>query len=249
MNNDQPAVFTALATMIGKGEEVPAAARGLRSIPRAGWPKTGAGESTTALVAWAKKVPAGNRTAQDYVETVQFASDLAGLLPADRATAARAELRQLRVSVFVIRTVREQMRYDTPRIVVEAGKSYELIFENGDFMPHNLTIVKPGTREKVGAAAATMKPDEFDSQGRPYVPRTPDIITATRLLEAGQREVLKLTAPAEEGIEEYVCTFPGHALSMWGQLVVTKDVDGYLAAHPEAPLAAPAMDHEHMHDK
>ena len=40
-------------------------------------------------------------------------------------------------------------------------------------------------------------------------------------------------APAEPGDYEYVCTFPGHYVIMWGKLVVTKDVDAYLQANPK----------------
>jgi glucose/arabinose dehydrogenase/azurin len=246
MNNAPDAVFSALVGLIARGEQVPAAARGLRVIPRAAWPKAQAVPAVAALVAWAKTISTADRTTQDYIEAVQLASDLAGLLPADKAASTRNDLRELRVSVFVIRTVREQMRYDTPRVVVEAGKPFEVIVENGDFMPHNLVIVKPGTREKVGAAAATMKPDDLDSQGRAYLPKTSDVLAATKLLDPGQKETLKLAAPDTEGVHEYVCTFPGHFQTMWGQLVVTKDVDAYLQAHPEAPLPPPAAgEHDH----
>ena len=141
----------------------------------------------------------------------------------------------------------EQMRYDTPRLVVEAGKPFEIIVQNDDFMPHNLVVVKPGAREAVGNAAATMQPDKLDSARRAFVPKSPDILAATRLIESGQRESLKMTAPTTTGDYEYVCTFPGHWTVMWGQFVVTSDVDAYLAAHPEAiQAAAPA---EHKHDK
>jgi azurin len=142
----------------------------------------------------------------------------------------------LRVPVFVIRTVREQMRYDTARLVVEAGKPFEIRFENVDFMPHNLVIVRPGAREKIGLASAKMKPDELDSEGRAFLPRSPDVIAATALIEPRHKTALKVDAPAEEGIYEYFCTYPGHYLIMWGQLVVTKDVDGYLRAHPQFTL-------------
>ena len=233
---DSKGVFTALTGLIGQGREVAAAAQGLRTVPRADWPKAEAGVAARALVAWAKQVPASGRTAQDYVETVQFAGDLAGTLDPSDAAALRAELKAFRVPVFVIRTVREQLRFDTPRLVVEAGKSYEIIVENGDFMPHNLVVVKAGSREAIGNATATMKPDERDGRGRPYVPRgNASILAATQLLEAGQKETLKLTAPAVEGTQEFVCTFPGHFTLMWGTIVVTKDVDAYLAAHPDAP--------------
>src|SRR5262249_55867936 len=160
------------------------------------------------------------RTESDYCQIIQLAGDLAGMLPAQEGDGLRNELRALRSSRFVLRTVREQMRYDTPRLVVEAGKPFEILFENADFMPHNLVIVKPNTREKVGLAAASMKPEDLDHHGRAYVPMSPDILAATRLLREGQSESLKLTAPSEEGVHEYFCTFPGHYQVMWGRLIV-----------------------------
>ena len=243
MHHEPAAVFTALTGLIAQGHDVPTAAQGLRVLPRASWPKTDAGTAAAGLVAWAKTIPAAERTTQDYIEIVQFAADLAGLLPADRAATLRNDLRELRVAIFVIRTVREQMRYDTPRLVVEAGKPFELIVENGDFMPHNLAIVKPGTREKIGLASALMKPEELDRDGRAYIPKTRDILDATKLLNPGQKQTLKITAPTTEGDYEYVCTFPGHYQVMWGQLIIIRtDVDAYLhAPHPEVTaLPSPA---------
>src|SRR5262249_33834693 len=129
--------------------------------------------------------------------------------------------------------------------------------ENADFMPHNLVVVEPNTREKVGLAANAMKPDELDGEKRPYLPKLPGILGATHLLATGERETLKLTAPEKTGDCEYVCTFPGHYQVMWGRLVVTKDVEAYLAANP-APViptapnddvagATPAGHHDHAH--
>jgi glucose/arabinose dehydrogenase/azurin len=241
MNREPEAVFGALSKLITDGKDITTAARGIRVLPRANWPKAEAGKTANALTAWAKTIPVADRTSQDYIETIQVANDLASLLPAEQSTALRKELKTLSVSVFVLRTVVEQMRYDTPRIVVEAGKPFEIIIENADFMPHNLAVVKPGTREKVGNASSTMQPDQLDSQGRPFVPKTPDVIAATKLLEPGTRETLKLTAPTQEGVYEYVCTYPGHWMIMWGQLVVTKDVEAYLQKNPEVKLNAAAV--------
>ncbi len=245
MGREPAAVFTALGSLIGKGEQIVASAQGIRALPRDTWPKPAAGAVAKSLLGWAKTIPAGERTSQDYVETVQVASDLAGLLPADQAGALRKELKEYRVDVFVLRTVREQMRYDSPRIVVEAGKAFEIILENDDFMPHNLAVVKPGTREAVGKAAEAMTPDKLDSSGRAYMPASLDIIAATKLIEAGQRTTFRLTAPTTTGDYDYVCTFPGHATMMWGRLVVTKDVDAYLLANPVANLPKPDPAHQH----
>ncbi|MHB1309740.1 MAG: plastocyanin/azurin family copper-binding protein, partial [Limisphaerales bacterium] len=250
MPRDVDKTFTTLAGLIARGDQVMAAAQGIRALPRSGWSPPEAAAAATALVAWAKTIPAENRTTQDYVETVQLAGELAGVLPTDQAGSLRRELRSLRVPVFVVRTVREQMRFDTPRLVVEAGKPFEVVVENPDFMPHNFVVVKPGTRPRVGALAEAMKPDQRDAQGRPYVPRTPDILGGTRLLEAGQRQVLKLTAPTTEGDHEFVCTFPNHWQTMWGWLIVTRDVDAYLERHPEpapAGVGGTAGAHDHHH--
>ncbi len=236
MDSDPAGVFDALVRLIEKGQFVPAAAHGIRSLPRSAQTPDKTAAVAKALVAWARGVPASNRTDIDYVETVQVADELAGALPAEQASALRAELKSLRVAVYVVNTLREQMRYDTPRIVVEAGKPFEVIFRNGDFMPHNFVVVKPGARPSVGAATATMRPDRLDSQGRAFIPNSPDIIAATKLIEPTQSQALKLTAPSKEGVYEFLCTYPGHWESMWGQLVVTKDVDAYLQAHPDAQL-------------
>jgi azurin len=241
MNHNPEAAFAALTAVIARGDEVPAAAQALRVLPPATWPRAGAAVAAASLglVAWAKTVPVKDRTSEDYIETVQLAGDLAASLPAPPSATFADDLRGLRVPVFVIRTVREQMRYDTPRLVVRAGQPFEIRFENVDFMPHNLVIVKPGAREKIGLASAKMKPDELDGDGRAFLPDSPDILAATKLIEPRQKTALKLTAPSEEGDYEYFCSYPGHYLIMWGQLIVTSDVDGYLRAHPQPNQALP----------
>jgi azurin/glucose/arabinose dehydrogenase len=230
--------FATLAGFLAKGEERTLAARAVMQLPRDSWDKAAAAPAVESLLAWAKTVPADKRTSQQYVETVQTAAELAGLLEDGAKLSVRKELRGLGVSVFVVKTVREQMRYDTPRIVVEAGKPFELIVENTDVMPHNLLVVAPGSRQAVSESVQTKSPTQLDKKGRPYVPEKDNrVLEATRLLEPGQKETLKMTAPRTPGEYEYVCTFPGHWMIMWGKLVVTKDVEDYLQKHPEAPQA------------
>ncbi len=246
MPKNQDQTFGALAGLIEKREFIVAAAQGMRILPRTSWPKAQAGAAANSLLAWAKSVPAGERTGQDFVETTQAALDLAGFLPVEQASQVRKELRGLGVAQFVIHTVREQMRYDTPRIVVEAGKPFEIILVNDDFMQHNLAVVKPGTREKVGKVTDAMKPDVLDDRGRAFMPKMPEILSATRLLDAGQKATLSFSGIFDEGTHEYVCTYPNHWAVMWGQLVVTKDVEAYLREHPQANLPAAAhAGHQH----
>ena len=248
--------FATLAAYLQRGVERSAAARALMQLPHDSWDKSAAGPIAESILAFAKTVPAGDRTKQEFVEVIQAGNEFASLLPTADATRLKKELRGLGVSVFVVKTVREQMRYDTPRIVVEAGKPFEVIFENVDAMGHNIVFVEPGTRQAVAEAAQTMKPDALDKEGRAFIPQQGKkmdkrIIGASKLVEPGQKETLKLTAPKQEGEYEYLCTFPGHWVIMFGKLIVTKDVDAYLQANPQATAAGQpgtaAIDHSAHH--
>jgi azurin len=99
-------------------------------------------------------------------------------------------------------------------------------------MPHNLVVVEPGARERVGTEAMQLPPEFVDRSGRAWVTESREIVAATKLIEPGQSETLRIKPLREEGVYEYVCTFPGHWTVMYGQLVVTKDVNGYLKANP-----------------
>lgn len=232
------AVFTAIGTMISRGYQVPTAAQGLRALPRANWPADSAAAAARDLVAWAGKAHSSERTGRDYIETVQIAALLVDTLPAAEAEPLRATLAGLRVASFVVRTVNEEMRYDTTRLVVQAGKAFEIIFENPDVMPHNFVLVQPGARQKVGLSAMELPAGHVDRQGRAWVGEDKEIVAASKMLEPGQTETLKVAALRTEGVYEFVCTFPGHWALMHGEIVVTKDVDAYLKANlAPAPAA------------
>jgi azurin/glucose/arabinose dehydrogenase/lysophospholipase L1-like esterase len=234
--------FALLASHLSRGVARADAARALMQLPRDSWSRTAAPALVDSILTWARTVPAGQRTSQEYVELVQTGDALAGLLPSADAARARKEFRGLGVSVSVVKTVREQMRYDTTRLVVAAGKPFEIIFENVDMMPHNLVLAAPGARQAVAESVQTRRPDQLDKQGRAYVPeKDTRVIAATKMLDPGQKETLKLTAPKEEGEYDYVCTFPGHWMIMWGKWIVTNDVDAYLRAHPEPPPQVPGV--------
>jgi hypothetical protein len=53
------------------------------------------------------------------------------------------------------------------------------------------------------------------------------ILAATAMVEPGRAERLKLTAPREPGSYEYVCTYPDHWKTMYGELVVVEDLEAY----------------------
>lgn len=224
--------YAALAGLIRAGTERISAVRALLQLPRSFWQKESAGPVTQSLLDYAAQVPSDQRTEADFLDAVQLGNDLSLLLPADDGRRIRKALAELGVRVLVLKTLHEQMLYDKTRLVVAAGKPVEIIFENPDSMPHNFVITAPGAREEIGRMADAMMPDA-DEQGRMFIPKSPKVLFASKLVDPGSTLRLNFTAPTEPGEYSYVCTFPGHWLRMFGSLMVAVDVEDYLSKNPE----------------
>jgi putative heme-binding domain-containing protein len=226
--------FVTLAALVKSGTERDAAVASLQRIPRKAWPKEQAETLIESVVTYLRGVPLDKRTETDAINAFQFATDLTALLPPEQAGPVGKTLRALGVRVFVLRTILEQMRYDKALLVVEAGKPVSIVLINEDTMPHNLVVTTPGAVEEIGPLAEAMPP-EADAQGRLYIPSSPKVLHATRMVEPGNQAQLSFTTPQSPGDYQYVCTFPGHWRRMLGTLAVVDDVEAYLASHPAAP--------------
>ncbi|MVZ66521.1 hypothetical protein GQF61_11680 [Sphingobacterium sp. DK4209] len=143
-------------------------------------------------------------------------------------------------------TVLPGLRFDVPRFHVQPGQQVHINFENTDDMDHNLLVLKPGTREQIVNLAA-----KLGAQGmaKSYVPESSSILWHTKILHGGQKERLSFTAPKEEGIYPYVCTFPGHGHVMYGAMYVSKvEKLPELAHDPNIPKQSSHSDHQqHQH--
>ncbi len=215
--------FKLVAQHLIEGKERSTAAKALIKFPKTSWDATHAKPITDSVLAYAATVKPADRSQPEYVEVIAAAKEMAAL-QGDAGKSVLDQIRAVSVDVFIVHTVHEQLRFDTTKIEVKAGKQFEVIFENDDGMPHNFVIVPPGKHMEIGNAAMTMTPDKLDKQGRAFLPASfeKQVLAATKLLEPGQKETLKLKAPGQPGEYEFVCTFPGHALIMWGTLSVTK---------------------------
>ena len=196
-----PKNFGILATHLREGKDLTTASRAVMQIPRDAWDKEQAGPVAEAILAWAKTVPGGKRTEQDFVETVQVGMDMASMLPAQQSTPIRKGLIDLGVRVFAIKTIREAMRYRHPS---HRGGGWQAL--RNHFRKHGHDAAQPGHRrsrepaKKSGMEAQTMKP-EPDKNGRMYIPpKNKKIIAATKLVEPGQKETLKLLLPQSRAI-------------------------------------------------
>jgi azurin len=112
------------------------------------------------------------------------------------------------------------MKYKQTELTVKAGAKVVLTFVNPDIMQHNFLLLKPGTKEKVGALADALLANP-DAMKMGFIPESDDILAHTKLVNPAGTEILKFTAPAEPGDYPYICTFPGHWRLMFGTLKVT----------------------------
>ena len=112
-----------------------------------------------------------------------------------------------------------QMKFDQTTITARAGQRVEITFTNSDDMQHNVVIFKRGTmaiyeKELFGSM------NEPNAQLRGFVPDSPNVLIASPLLNARESAVIAFDAPTEPGDYPFVCSFPGHWLTMRGVLKV-----------------------------
>jgi putative heme-binding domain-containing protein len=235
VRGQEASTFKALTRFAASDGDREAAIQAISRIPSASWPKQEARPLLDTLMAYIRKIPVAERTSSTALDTMQLADSLVALLPRDQGKIVRKELGELGVRVVRLATLPDQMLYDKERIVVQAGKPAEIVFENTDIMPHNLVVARPGALEELGNLADTTgtQPGALE---RNYVPNSSKILFASRLLMPRGSQKIDFTAPQQPGVYPYVCTFPGHWRRMRGAMYVVADLDEYLA-DPEAYLA------------
>jgi plastocyanin len=161
---------------------------------------------------------------QKHPELTKFLKDSEPTKPALMAKKKKPEPpnpfdNQPGLQTITIKTIPERLLYDLREFKVAPGAPVKLVFENPDVTPHNLLIVQPGAADEVGMAGNEMAktPDGF---AKGFIPDSPKILHKTKMLNQGDSEVLRFTAPTAQGKYPYICTFPGHWLVMKGEMVV-----------------------------
>ena len=229
------AAVAALATMSGReGERVAllaplvadagtrhAAIAALRQIPADTWPADQAVHVADSVIAYARQVDKAERTSVPFKQAVELGRQLAARLPDAEGQRILTTLDQLVVRTIRIAAVPAAMRFDVTRISVEIGEEIEIEFFNPDEMPHNLLVTAPEALESVSLKAEAMAKDP-DAFAKNFVPDTPEVLFATRLINRGETARLRFTAPGRTGAYPFVCTFPGHWRTMNGIMQVVR---------------------------
>jgi azurin len=203
-----------------------AAIAALQLLPENAWSRATLEPLARGVVSIVKDTAVEHRTDPEIVDAVQLGEKLAGGLPDESKRSVRRDLRALGVRVIAIETVPEQLLFDVKWFVVETGKPVQIVLSNPDGMPHNLVVGQPGSVRDIGTAGAAVPPTA-DPNSKPYVPETPLVLGATRLLNGGESERLNFTAPAKSGEYVYLCSFPGHWIRMYGVMLVVDNLEAW----------------------
>jgi putative membrane-bound dehydrogenase-like protein len=123
--------------------------------------------------------------------------------------------------VIKISPIVNAMKFAQKSFAVKAGSTVELVFDNIDFMQHNVLILQKGSMDKVGAAADKMAQDPKGAE-KQYVPNMPEVLFHTPLVNPEETFKLRFKVPAVTGDYPFICSFPGHWRIMNGVMKVTK---------------------------
>jgi uncharacterized cupredoxin-like copper-binding protein len=148
----------------------------------------------------------------------QSASARRGAAPAKHQTTMPADWNGVVHQTVSVQAI-EGLKFSVSSFDVKPGARVKLDFANTSDMMHNVVVVRPGTGTKVGEAALKLG---LDGQKLDYVPKTDDVLFNTSLLEPQKVESIYFVAPTTPGDYQFVCTFPGHYLTMQGTMRVIR---------------------------
>ncbi len=122
-----------------------------------------------------------------------------------------------------------QMKYDRPVIKAKPGSQLKLVFQNNDEMPHNIVFCLPKEGASDKGLEVAMEAWKLGEKGeaKGWIPDHPRIWARSGMVPAHKQEELVIKVPQQPGIYPYVCTFPGHAMAMNGELRVLAEGPGF----------------------
>lgn len=110
----------------------------------------------------------------------------------------------------------DDLTFHNDSLTASAGAEVILTFSNNAItQQHNWVLVRDGTKDAVASAGLVAGP-----AANWVSPDDANVVVNTRLIAPGESDQITFTAP-EAGTYQFMCTFPGHNLTMFGTFEVT----------------------------
>ena len=120
------------------------------------------------------------------------------------------------VGALAIATEGDTLKFDHAQLEAKAGSTVTVGFQNAStVLQHNWVLVQSGTKDEVAAAGTGAGPEAG------WIPQDDDrVLAKSGLLDPGASQSVEFTVPAA-GTYQFVCTFPGHNFTMFGDFIAT----------------------------
>ena len=117
---------------------------------------------------------------------------------------------------LAIATEGDTLKFDLAQLEAKAGSTVTVVFQNTSTInQHNWVLVQSGTKDEVAAAGTGA-----GAEGGWIALDDDRVLAKTSLLDPGASESVEFTVPAA-GTYQFVCTFPGHNITMFGDFIAT----------------------------
>ena len=154
------------------------------------------------------------------VATTVLGGSIAAAVPAPQAKKAAAPAKKGAARVIEI-TGDDTMKFNVTNLTAKPGERVTIRFINKGTMPkmaagHNVVVLKPGVDMPAFAQAAVM------AGATDYIPAKfkDQIVANTKIAGPGETVEVTFTVPTAPGDYPYICSFPGHYVTMKGTLKV-----------------------------
>ncbi len=108
----------------------------------------------------------------------------------------------------------DALAFNTASLSAASGSEVVVTFNNSSGVnTHNWALVEAGTKDAVAADGITHPENNW------LLPDDSRVVANTVLIAPGQTGQATFTAPAA-GTYQFVCTFPGHNITMFGDFIV-----------------------------
>ncbi len=162
--------------------------------------------SATATPAPPNTVPAADRTAEPTAAPTSTSAPVATNPPGPTGGPV-----SLNIDVNG-----DALQFDVNSMSAPAGAEVVLTFNNSSTVnTHNWALVEAGTKDAVATDGLAFPNNNW------LPPNDSRVIGSTVLIGPGESTQATFTAPPA-GTYQFVCTFPGHNLTMFGDLVVAQ---------------------------
>lgn len=166
----------------------------------------------------------GNKSSESTDATTEATTDTPAEeapAPEESTTATIPGLDTMKVNNNISITGNDQMKFDKTLFKVKAGETITLSLKNVGKLPatamsHDVVVLKVGTDVTTFGNAVAQAKDHDTKNLTPE--QQGQIIAQTKMLGSGQSDKITFTLPAA-GVYPFICTFPGHFMTMQGKIV------------------------------